>query len=156
MKVIRGTIYPTTDAAGAMTQVIREPDLLGTLDEALRSLGDPVPGALIVTDVFEAAPAAGIEVVTIMAERRRQMTLQRELNMALLYHWDGDYLRHVSERGMLSGSIPAPHLREQDVRSVLQQLARHPNYRHQRVVAIARDWTMLEMHDGVVTLVEKA
>ena len=78
---------------------------------------------------------------------------QRHEHMAMLFHWDAEALRSVKTGGVLSASVPAP-LDASDIEFVFCQLAKHPNYLGQRVVAISKDHEIIELLGGDISVIE--
>jgi hypothetical protein len=73
--------------------------------------------------------------------------------MAMLFHYDAQALRNVKPNGVLSATIPAP-LDASDIEFVFCQLAKHPNYLGQRVVAISQDHEIIELVGEDITVIE--
>lgn len=74
--------------------------------------------------------------------------------MALLYHYNAGYMQRTSEYGVLTQTIPSP-LSAEEIIDVLEQLAAHPAYRHQLMVAIAEDERIVTMRDGDAKIVRE-
>lgn len=108
-----------------------------------------IAGTLVVHDIFEMSDDTDIGEATLEGMRRLQERAELERDMALSYHWNGEYLRRVNEGGLLMNDQPAP-IPAEDYRGVLAQLADHPNYKHQRIVVVTEDGTILEMLDGEI------
>jgi hypothetical protein len=78
---------------------------------------------------------------------------KRHEHMAMLFHYDAQALRNVKPNGVLSATIPAP-LDASDIEFVFCQLAKHPNYLGQRVVAISQDHEIIELVGEDITVIE--
>lgn len=146
MKILRSTMF-TDDAGPPMTVVLREIDVK-VWQEATTI--KPLPGACIVNEVFDMPGTPSIEQAVAEAGKRTKAREIRDRNIAMLYHWDGGALARVNPGGVLSGTQPAP-LDEEDIKSVLIQLAQHPNYKGQTVLVISSDGNVVRMKDGKVS-----
>ena len=101
----------------------------------------------MLTDIFEVDDDADIVEATLEATRRQQEVLQREADQALLYYWDAAKFGQLAAGGVLTGTLPCP-LSADEIETVLVQLAAHPEYRGQTIIAIAEDQTVVMMKDG--------
>jgi hypothetical protein len=127
--------------------VTREPDLAVPFEEVVEGQRT-LPGGFVVVDVFEVAEEdADIVEATLEATRRLQERYQREHDQALLYYWDANQFPRSAAGGVLTGTLPCP-LTADEVETVLVQLASHPEYRAQTIIAIAEDYTVVTMKDG--------
>ncbi len=115
-----------------------------------------LPGGYVVCDVFETGDDGEGETrvmrATLEAVHRQEVSLDYEKNAAMLYHWNAMTLERVSEGGVLTGTLPCP-LRVETIIDVLEQLAKHPAYRGQLVMAISEDQQFVTMRDGTAKIV---
>lgn len=114
-----------------------------------------VPGpAFVAFDVFEhdGDLASAISV----GRERWEATTQDEMNQAISYHWNGQMLAQA--RAVLMNPAPAP-LSVEQVKDVLEQLAKHPNYKGQQVMCFVLDdnqnLTEITMQNGEVSWVKR-
>lgn len=139
------------DLEHPVTMVIHEDELAVPFEDAVREQ-KPLPGGFVVVDAFETKRdivGATMEAVNRHAERQ-----EREGHMALLYHYNAGYMQRTSEYGVLTQTIPSP-LSAEEIIDVLEQLAAHPAYRHQLMVAIAEDERIVTMRDGDAKIVRE-
>lgn len=146
MRVLRSTMYGPELAP--VTTVLRDSDVVDTLDSIRTSMPDSVPEGFIATEIFE-MDEASIESATTAALGQMAPLHDDERNMAILFYWAAQHLRITSERGMLVMPAAAP-LTEVQVRTVFEQIVKHPNYQHQLVQSTAQDGTVVVIKDGVI------
>ncbi len=156
MKAVRVSMYgPELEV---VTAVMVEDQLRVTIDEAVAEQRI-LPGGYVVCDVFETGddgePETRVMRATLEAVNRHAEHAEYEKNAAMLYHWNAMTLAGVSEGGVLTGSIPCP-LTAETIIDVLEQLAHHPAYRHQLVMAISEDEQFVTMRDGTAKIVSEA
>lgn len=144
--ILRTTLYPP-DGQGP-TLVMREIDLKDRFDDAVKQASTPLPGAFIAIETFDMSGEPSILEATFEAERRHAERKQIEDNMAILYHWDSACLRQVSDTGLVAPTRPAP-LSLEDIETTLVQIAHHPYYCHQTVMAFTKEGVMVSMRDGI-------
>ncbi len=139
MKVLRiSTYHPATLLP--LTAVMRESDTKIPLSEVAREM--EVPGSFTVADIFDYPP--GLPPLIMEATHAAFLRLQDsarftdEKNMALSYYWNADRLRMVVPGGTIANPKPAP-LRAEQLKVVIRQLRRHPNYDRQRIVMASED-----------------
>lgn len=145
MRVLRVTMW--TPDLEPISMVTRESDLNVPLDEAAEQQ-KILPGGFIVIDIFEMDGEPDIVEATLEATRRQQEVLQREADQALLYHWDASKFGQLAAGGVLTGTLPCP-LSGDEIETVLVQLASHPEYRAQTIIAISEKMEVVTMKDGV-------
>lgn len=144
MRVLRATMW--TPELEPISMVMREVDLGVPLDEAAEEQRI-LPGGFVCMDIFEVDDDADIMEATMEATRRQQEVIQREHDQALLYYWDASKFGQLAAGGVLTGTLPCP-LSAAEIEIVLIQLAAHPEYRGQTIIAIAEDHTVVMMKDG--------
>ena len=153
MRIWRSSLYksPLPEDFPPLGTILREQDMNCTIEQAIAE-APPVPGALIINDIFEVDHEVESPIeMGLLVRARLEERQQRELNMAMLYFWDAMHLERVNQGGVLSGTEPAP-LNCDEVGYVLNQLKRHPNWRQQTVVVYASDMERVVLHpDGKVT-----
>jgi len=150
MKVLRSTMYEPSAIVPHPTAIAREADLKLPIDEAI--LGMEMPGVLVLGEVFE----SDIEDKTLLTQealKRYMPRREREENQALLFYWDAEMLERTRPTGIISGTQPAP-LNVEEITTVLRQLAKHPSYKGQTVIAISEDYKMVRMKAGKVEVEE--
>lgn len=130
-----------------VSTVLLDSDVTDTLESAYYRV--VIPGALTVAEIFEMDDGTGIEEATLTAMQRKANRSELEHHMALSYFWNADVLRTVTEGGLLFNDRPAP-IPADEYRPVLEQLAKHPNYRHQAIMVVTSDGKTLKMQDGQV------
>lgn len=135
MRVLRSTLF-APDLSPGITTVVRESDLVDTVDSARVGMETFNDGIFVFTDVFEIDDRMTVEGAT--AEAMSRFEEEMEKNAAMLFYWNAGHLPHVAPGGTLSGSEPAP-LSATTIRSVFAQLIHHPNYRDQTLIAYAED-----------------
>ncbi len=141
MRALRITIFPRpVRGSTPVTTVIRDIDVNEPL-EWIRNRTEVVDHrVLVLSDVFDLPDGTSIVEATLSAERRIRKDTER--HMATLFHWDAMSLEISSPTGVISSTMPAP-LDEDDVRYVLEVLAKHPAYRGQAVVVICKGWEVI-------------
>lgn len=144
MKALRTTaIFPDLDT---VVTVVRAANDAGALSvrhtEALASTFHYI-------DVFEVPDDCERAMVAAIAAERQTKRNEIERNMAILYYYDAAALAILNDGGLLSTSQPSP-LSVEDVAYTLKQLARHPDYRGQRIVCEADDSTLVTLHAGEI------
>jgi hypothetical protein len=127
-----------------ITMVLHEDELAVPFTDAVRD-AKPLPGGFIAVEVFETErDAVG---ATLEAVNRHAQRSEREHHMALMYHYNAGVMERITEGGVLTQTIPSP-LSTAELIDVLEQLAAHPRYRHQLMVAISEDEQIVTMRDG--------
>ena len=155
MRAVRVSMYgPDLEP---ITAVLVEDQLRVTIDEAVAGQRT-LPGGYVVVDEFETdddgEPEARVMRATLEAANRQAERADYEKNAAMLYHWNGMTLQRVSEGGVLTGTLPCP-LDAETIVDVLVQLASHPLYRGQLVMAISEDEQFVTMRDGTAKIVSE-
>lgn len=164
MKVLRVSLYKSPYVTGQnpndpkapvnqpMSIVMREVDLAVPVDEAYNEQRFTAAenSGFATGEIFDVPDGSTIQHVTILAERRRQRRAQREVNQSMLFYWVAMHLPRVSTGGVISGTRPTP-LNVKAVEEVLELLAVHPDYDHQRVIVFADTGLRLQMQDGKIT-----
>lgn len=149
MKILRTSRF-LDPVRPPLTTVLRECDLTVPIDEA-RAAQDHLPGAFIVTHVFDLAGEPSI------AEATRAATCyirpQVEQDMAILYHYDATSLVRCTAGGVLTATRPAP-LSAEDITEVFRQLRLHPSYKQQHVIAISRDFQIVTLDTAGIRSIE--
>jgi hypothetical protein len=135
-----------------ITAVMVEDQINVTIEELVRDQR-VLPGGYVVCDVFETE--GDVTQATLESVNRLAESSEREWAAALLYHWDASALQGVAEGGVLTATLPAP-LDAETIIDVLEQLAHHPNYRGQLVMAISEDEQFITMRDGTAKIVTEA
>lgn len=128
MRILRQSAFASPDMP-PVTTMIRESDAPDTLESVRERM--LAPDLLVVSDIFETEDL--VTEVEMVAEGMARIDAERESNMAVLYFHDLEALRITKPGGLLTTNRPAP-LSEDQIRVVLDQLARHPNYEGQTVV----------------------
>jgi hypothetical protein len=143
---------PNAPANQPMSVVARDIDLTVTPEEALneQTCFDAEHKFFAVGEIFDVPANTTIQHATILAERRRQRRVKREVNQSMLFYWDAMYLRRVHTNGVISGSGPIP-LTASEIEEVLKLLAMHPDYDHHRIVAFSSNGVRVSMQDGKIT-----
>lgn len=150
MRVLRTSGYHNPSMP-AMTIVVRDCDITDTL-ESVR-VQSMTPGLFVVHEIFS-MEEADIGVATKRAaELMTEEVVQRERDMAMLYHYDASMLLQVKAGGVLMATRPAP-MSSGDIGYVFEQLVNHPNYNAQLVMAISDDGLAVQLRDGEVTTME--
>lgn len=154
MRAVRVSMYGP-DIVQPITAVMFEDQISVTIEELVAEQAT-LPGGYVVCDVFETSDGGSVEervmLGTLESLRRHAERVELERNAALLYHYDAEALSRVSEGGVLTATIPAP-LDAETIIDVLEQLAHHPNYRGQLVMAISEDERLVTMRDGTAKIV---
>lgn len=145
MRVLRASCY-ATPGLPPITTVVRDCDIVDTLESA--RVASLVPGALVLHDLFEVDRGTNIRSATMQAVER--IDAEQEGNMAVLYHYNGQWLGNVSSGGVLTATRPAP-LTPDEIEVVFDQLKSHPNYDGQLIASPSNDGTLVQMKpDGTI------
>jgi hypothetical protein len=160
MRVLRLSMWAAPDQP-PITTVMRDSDLRMSVEETIeelfaeppeapaieRPIDNPVFGGVFF--VYEVFDMQNDEIMQATAEATRRMERRAltEQNMAVLYFYNTQALRPVQENGHLINPKPAP-LNVTDIEMALKQVAKHPNYQHQRVVTTSHDGVVVEMQNG--------
>lgn len=148
MKFLRMTFYrgpnnPQVTVAMNADDVVTDIDL----DEIVAKMSDAFDD-YVGWETFEADDEiTGVLSAAKMAED--PMVLARENHEAVAYYYDGMMLGHVTDGGVLSTSAGSPLSRESCVK-VLQQVARHSNYKNQTVILHDQDFNPVTMKGGEI------
>jgi hypothetical protein len=153
MRAVRVSMYgPDLEA---ITVVMVEDQIRVSIDE-LVATQRILPGGYVVCDVFETGDDGSEETrvmrATLEGANRHAERLEYEKNSAMLYHYNAMTCERVSEGGVLTQTIPSP-LSAETIIDVLEQVAHHPVYRHQLMVAISEDEQIITMRDGTAKIV---
>lgn len=150
-RVLRSSMYADPYDRTPATLVARECDLKKPLEEAAGELERATPGALVVNDIFEVDERTyGDFVRASMAGAKRladSARLDAELHMAMSFYWNADQLTRLTDGGTLVNPGEAP-LNAGQLRVVMRQLGRHPNYRHQTLVFRSINGEVVTFRDG--------
>ena len=133
MKVLRASMWVAAPYMGfneAALVVLNQKDLRTPIEEARDTFR--TPGVLVICDVFDVDDGLTIEASAREALRRRD--LEREANMATLYHWNAQAMMLTNAGGMVINPEPAP-LRADDIEYTLGQLAEHPDRKRHTVIS---------------------
>lgn len=118
-------------------------------DAAFEDVRDmPIDDHLITYDEFEMEGEPTIEEATEAARLRIRERDLTERQMAVMYFYDVAQLPGV--RGVMFMDKPSP-LSVEDLRTVLEAVARHPVYEGQVRLAISNDMKLVRLADGKVT-----
>jgi hypothetical protein len=138
-----------------ITAVMVEDQIIVTIEELIAEQRI-LPGGYVVCDVFDTADdgdgEARVMRATLEAVNRQAERIDYERNAAMLYHYDAGMFNMSQEGGSIMASKPAP-LSAATIIDVFEQLAHHPLYRHQLIVGIAEDFTIITMRDGTAKIV---
>lgn len=149
MRALRVSMYGP-DLGMPVSLVMIESELNVTFEEAVAEQRI-LPGGYIVCDVFE-TEHENLVGATLEAAGRQAERAELEGHAALLYHWDAGALENCAEGGTLTATVPAP-IDAETIIDCLEQLAHHPNYRGQLVIAISDDSQIITMRDGKAKIV---
>jgi hypothetical protein len=145
-------MYPPPGLGQPITVVLRESDLNVSLVEAIEKARSPLdPPVFVVVDTFGVPNGTSIESATFEAKRRLDERTQAEGNMAVGYYWYAEAMARCTAIGVVSGTKRAP-LGVGDLAYVAEALARHPEYKHQTLIQIARDGRIVRLVDGKVAI----
>lgn len=155
MRILRFTMIPPGDPEDRITSVVRETDLKGTIEDAVRGIVASLPGSrqiFVYADLFEMEGSPSIEEATLEGKRRMEKRYTTEEHMATFFYWNGEQLRRVVPKGTLANPLPAP-LSVEDLRYCLQAVARLPWYQDQRMVCFSEiDKKALIMDKGGIVV----
>jgi hypothetical protein len=143
--VVRLTHWPHSNMP--VTVATTENDLTVTPVEMIEGMLDVGEG-FFTHEMFE-APVDDIVLAGVECARRAEAAYDDERNMAIAYYWYASTCRVVQPDGQVISDKPAPLTREQ-VAWVFRSLARHPNYKGQRIHVPLQDGTSIEMRKGEV------
>lgn len=129
--------------------VMRAQDMTMPPEEVGRP--DGVPG-LIIHDTWE-MPDGELEAAIAEAMMRADKREEAETHMATLYFWTAAWLTRMKEGAPIMTEKPNPLTRD-DLVTVLQQLADHPDYNHHQVITLSGiDGTLVHLKtDGLVSI----
>jgi hypothetical protein len=140
---MRSTIY--SEDGDSLSLVVADGALTDTLESARERTKQP--GALCVYEIFDAPDGASEDAITRMAIAREEARETIERNMTVSYYWNASMLPRVNAGGVLMNNLPAP-LSAEDCAAVLEQLALHPDYNNQTIIAVAMDFTIVTLANG--------
>lgn len=146
MRVLRSTMYGPDLAH--VTTVVRDGDVVDTLESVRAGVPDSAPECFIATEIFE-MDDADIDVATTTALTQMAPLVDDERNMAILFYWTVHHLRLTVPHGVIIMPAPAP-LSEQQVRATFEQIVAHPEYEHQRVQSTSQDGVTVLIEDGEI------
>jgi hypothetical protein len=146
MRVLRSSMF--SPALEPMTVVIRDSDVIDTLDSIRAGAKDEAPHYFVAHDIFETEDGS-IEKAAAFAMIRMEERADDERNMALQFYWATAQFQLLSGDGTLIMPEPAPLTPEQ-IRVVFEQIVEHPDYDHQSVQATAKDGTVVTIENGEV------
>lgn len=159
MRVLRMSMWLAGESEPMVSMVVREQDLADTLESTReRMLDEPEFPEGTPPEVKNARPFIGIdlfvtsngEIEDAVQAAMKRLDLEREANQAIAYHYGTlAVLPKLHDDGTWVAPDPAP-LDGREVEFVLNQIARHANYKSQRVVLSSEDGEMLTLHRGVV------
>ena len=148
MKAFRSTCYGSPSKS--KTVFIREDALAAPISEdTLTEL--EVPGAFVVSEVFEIDESIDMLALAEIAQQKLHARAKREQAQALLYFWDTHALERVRANGVLAGTEPAP-LNVDEIKIVLRQIVKHPLYEGQSVIVISEDLKFVRVLKGKVVV----
>lgn len=146
MRAVRVSMYgPDLEP---VTAVMLEDQINVTIDELIADQRI-FPGGYVVCDEFETE--GDVMRATIEAATRQTERIDIERNAAMLYYYDAGSLAMLAEGGVLTATLPAP-LDAATIIDCLEQLAHHPLYRGQLIVAISADYEIVTMRDGTAKI----
>jgi hypothetical protein len=110
------------------------------------------PGVFVASDIFEVQDGLCSAEITLRGARRLADSARahEERNMAICYYWNAAQLAKIAESGTLVNPSPAP-INAERLTVVLRQLSLHPKYKHQLVLTVSHDLTVVTMKDGKIT-----
>lgn len=82
--------------------------------------------------------------ITQVAMKLHEEALPRELNCAMLYHYDAGMFAQLKTGGSLVGTIPTP-LNVEEIKDVFLQLAARPDYREFTLQTISEDGEVVRL-----------
>jgi hypothetical protein len=150
MKALRSTIYMSPSEA--KTMFVREDALAAPISDTTTAEVE-VPGAFVISEVFEIDASIDMSALAKIAQQKLRVRARREQDQATLYYWDMHALAHVRADGVLTATEPAP-LSVDEIKVVLRQIAKHPMYEGQIVMAISEDLKIVRMKAGKVEVEE--
>jgi hypothetical protein len=159
VNAIRCTIYASTpegtpDSYRPFTSVILERDLREdlSLSEATMQFVELADeqGTFCVTETFDVPDRTTIEAASFRAIEQMQPREQAERYMACLYQYEAQAFAHTRPHTVLMGTIMAP-MSVEDCASTMRRLARHPDYKGQRVLMPTQDGHVVTLDDGEVS-----
>lgn len=150
MKAIRTSIYPhwRQRKAPVTTYVTEKSITVSPGEYSLKLLGAAAE-CLVVVDVFDVPDGAEMTKVMLEGIKRLKARAETEQHMNTFFGYVTDLFERFPPGAVMPQSRPSP-LSPTDVRSVLHRICRHPNYRDQRLLAIAENGEVFVARDGVV------
>ena len=153
MRVLRSTMYPPPGSSGPMTTVVRDSDVIKSLEEVAAHSVSGNPRMFVTTEIFD-MPGGSIEAATRRATALWNQRRQREENMALLFYWNSAQIEQNKKPGrvlIIKNDQGAP-LSVDEISYALQQLARlYP--KDVRVDTFFREnGVVVYLDDGVVSV----
>lgn len=147
MKLLRCALY-VERGVPPMHTIMREVDTTVSLEEASKEMIN-FPYGFVYTDYYEMPGEPDILAASLEGEKRYNENKEREHNMALTWIWYAGVLEKLNPGGLTSMTQPAP-LSADDLEFVLKQLPKHPLYKDQTVITIARDESRVVLKGRVV------
>lgn len=149
MRAIRTAFWPGPNQDPTIL-VVRASDVKQGLE--LTEVAQPLPGALVTSDIFEVPDDATIEDATRLASTRYRKRDSIERALALGFYWFASVLPRTTPGGVIQTTIPAPFPAE-DAEIMLSQLALHPDYDRHTVNQFTNDGAVASLQNGVVRII---
>lgn len=166
MKILRMSLYESPFPSDAPHHTIVDVEQLNkSVEEAIEEMRtDERLDGYIAHEVFDVDPAdpeieihasretmmeVGAETlrlirITQVAMRLHEAALPRELNCAMLYHYDAGMFAQVKTGGSVIGTVPTP-LSAEEIKDVFLQLAARSDYRGFTLQTISEDGEVVRL-----------
>lgn len=132
---IRFTAFPP--GGPPMTVIATEESFRDSVGDTNLPSGD---GVFVIRDVFDyPGEEESLARATFTGTERAHERLEREANMAIMYHWTvAQSFRACKDGGTIAQTQRSP-LTADELRYCHEQLALHPDYKDYRFVSLAED-----------------
>lgn len=147
MRILRSSLF--SPDLSALTTVVRDSDVRDTL-ESIR-VGARQPGMFLASDIFDTDGDVTIEVATDLSMKRWKDLFDIERNQAIQFYWATMQFQLVSRDGTVIMPQPAPFSTARVV-EVFEQIAKHPDYTNQTLVATSDEAEIVTLKNGKVTV----
>jgi hypothetical protein len=154
MKIIRQSLWTKPQERPDMLMFLRETDLALPFEQTVEQLRQPQAGVFCGIATFDMpGNPEMVEVSLHGATNYYGHEAHRiERDQAMLYHYNGYYMRRCNDRGVVANTVPHPMTAEQ-IKVVFEQLVLHPEYKPTKTVhGFGTDFIMVTLHDGKVTV----
>jgi hypothetical protein len=144
MRALRAVFFADPDQPVAT--FVTEADLNVPIEEARVDMESATNG-LVICEEIEVDEGDSLQGFLLAFPEQEQM--ERERNMAILYHYDVAMLAHAKPNGLLMQSKNSP-LSSEEIVYVLKAVCKNPAYEHQTLHALDEQGASVRVRDSEV------